>query len=57
VDSIVEDPQAPDSKIITLLVNEKDFPSATATRMEGSTFDVLLPQMEKDGGASPNSSL
>lgn len=57
VDSIVEDPQAPDSKIITLLVDEKDFPTSTGTRMEGSTFDVLLSQMEADAGSNSNNSL
>ena len=57
VDSIVEDPKTPDSKIITLLVNEKDFPTAAGSWMEGSTFDVLLSQMEADAGTSPNNSL
>jgi len=57
VDAIAEDPQAPGSKIITLLVNEKDFPSSTGNQMQGTRFDVLLSQMEPDVGASPNSSL
>ncbi len=46
VNSIANDPKAPGKKIITLLVNEKDFPTAPRGDLSGSKFDVLLPQAD-----------
>lgn len=46
INSIADDPKAPGKKIITLLVNEKDFPKPASGDLSGSKFDVLLPQVD-----------
>ena len=46
VDRVEDDPKAPGKKIITLLVNEKEFPTPTSGNLSGAKFDVLLPQGE-----------
>ena len=46
IDRVVDDPKAPGKKIITLLVNHKDFPASISGNLSGAKFDVLLPQGE-----------
>lgn len=46
VDRVAEDPKNPGKKIITLMVNQNDFPRSTGQNLSGAKFDVLLPQGE-----------
>ena len=48
VDSVMDDPNAADRKIIKLLIQEADFPEDTRMNLKGMKFDVLLPQAAQD---------
>ncbi len=46
VNHVTDDPKSPGRKIITLLINSRDFPAATGGNLSGAKFDVLMSQAE-----------
>jgi len=46
VNGVADDPKSVGRKIITLLINGRDFPAATAGNLAGARFDVLLSDGE-----------
>lgn len=46
IEEISDDPNGPDAKIVRLLVNSQDFPAAMRGKLNGSKFDVLVPEGE-----------
>lgn len=49
VDSVSDDPRQSGGKIIKLLIQASDFPSALRSKLMGMKFDVLLPQVAENG--------